>query len=181
MKTFIRIAAIPCVLFILAGLLLQTPASSKSSSMSSHSLTLEMDFQSKAHVQVLAQALTAISNTLFRNVLDCFEYLEALAEAQKVEIKVFKVTTVSRPELKIADPKHFDSNQLQLPNFLAKCCPMFAGEPSQFPHEKTKVYYAGFHLAESVFSWFQPLLVMAETQRKLCQLSSTFSKSLLSL
>jgi len=107
--------------------------------------------------------------------LDRLAYLEALTEAQKVEIEAQKVEintqrieiealhiTNKKYEPKIADPEPFNGNRLQLPNFLAKCRLKFSGQPSQFTSEKAKVYYAGSRLAEPAFSWFQPLLATAE-------------------
>jgi hypothetical protein len=132
----------------------------------------------------LAQAPAAISNALFQNVLDRLTYLEALTEAQKAEIDALQATHTSKSEPKIADPEHFDGNRLQLPNFLAKCRLKFSGQPSRFRSEKSKIYYAGSRLAEPAFSWFQPLLAMAEDPEKPTptELTSfqTFAESLMS-
>jgi len=117
--------------------------------------------------QALAQAPAVISNALFQNVLDRLAYLEALAEAQKVEIDALQTLRARKPEPKIADPEHFGGDRLQLPNFLAKCRLKFLGQPSLFPNEEAKIYYAGSRLAEPVFSWFQPLLAKANNKEKM--------------
>lgn len=116
--------------------------------------------------QALAQAPAIISNALFQNVLDRLAYLEALADAQKLEIEALQAARARKSEPKIADPEHFDGDRLQLPNFLAKCRLKFLGQPSLFPDEKAKIYYAGSRLADPVFSWFQPLLAMANDKEK---------------
>src|SRR5947207_2877367 len=94
-----------------------------------------------------AQAPTIISNVLFQNILNHLTYLEALMEAQKIEIEALQSTRASKSEPKIMDLEHFDDNRTQLPNFLVKCRLKFLGQSSQFTSEKVKVYYAGSRLA----------------------------------
>ena len=121
------------------------------------------------------EAPAAISNALLKNVLDRLAYLEALAEAQMAEIQTLNQTiaiaSLHAPPAKdsepqIADPEPFSGNRLHLSNFLAKCRLKFAGQPSKFKNELSKIYYAGSRLGEPAFSWFQPLLTTAEDKEK---------------
>jgi len=80
------------------------------------------------------EASAVISNVLLMNVLDRLVYLEALSEAQMIEIQTLNQTIVSLhaprakdSEPQIADPEPFSGNRLYLSNFLAKCRLKFAG------------------------------------------------------
>jgi hypothetical protein len=59
---------------------------------------------------------------------------------------------------KIANPEFFKGDRLLLTNFISQCQLKFAGEPSKFPDEKAKIYFAGSYLREGPYSWFQPLI-----------------------
>jgi hypothetical protein len=59
---------------------------------------------------------------------------------------------------KMANPEYFKGDRLLLTNFLSQCQLKFAGEPSRFPNEKAKIYFAGSYLREGPYSWFQPLI-----------------------
>jgi len=121
------------------------------------------------------EAPAAISNALLTNVLNRLTYLEALTEAQMAEIQTLNqtiaITSLHAPPVKnsepqIADPEPFSGNRLHLSNFLAKCRLKFAGQPSKFKNELSKIYYARSRLGEPAFSWFQPLLTTAEDKEK---------------
>lgn len=60
-------------------------------------------------------------------------------------------------EPKIADAPNFDGSRKELLPFLTKCRLKFAGQPSHFKTERSKVLYAGARLAGPAFSWFLPL------------------------
>jgi hypothetical protein len=60
-------------------------------------------------------------------------------------------------EPKIADAPNFDGGRKELLPFLTKCRLKFAGQPSQFKTERSKVLYAGARLTGPAFSWFLPL------------------------
>ena len=135
----------------------------------------EMNIDQGAPAVIDPEAPAVISNALLNNMLDRLAYLEALTGAQKDEIQTFNQTIAfaslraSRAkdsESQIADPESFSGNRLHLNNFLAKCRLKFAGQPSKFENELAKVYYAGSRLGEPAFSWFQPLLTVAEDKEK---------------
>jgi len=127
-------------------------------------------------MEINPEAPALISNALLKNMFDRLTYLETLTEAHTAEIQTLtqvitdqnttitslQTTRTSSSEPKIADPEPFTGNRLHLGNFLAKCRLKFAGEPSKFKDELSKIYYAGSRLGEPVFSWFQPLLAVAE-------------------
>ena len=126
------------------------------------------------------EAPAAISNALFTNVLDRLAYLEALTEAHMAEIQTLTQTITEQhttivslqavrakdSEPQIADPEPFTGNRLHLNNFLAKCRLKFAGQPSKFKDELSKIYYTGSRLGEPAFSWFQPFLTAAQDDEK---------------
>ena len=64
--------------------------------------------------------------------------------------------------MKIANPEYFKGDRLLLANFLSQCKLKFAGEPSKFPNDKSKIFFAGSYLREGPYSWFQPLLSAAD-------------------
>jgi hypothetical protein len=66
-------------------------------------------------------------------------------------------TPTSVKEPKIADAPNFDGGRKELLPFLTKCRLKFAGQPSQFKTERSKVLYAGARLTGPAFSWFLPL------------------------
>jgi hypothetical protein len=66
-------------------------------------------------------------------------------------------------EPKIADAPNFDGSRKELLPFLTKCRLKFAGQPSQFQTERSKVLYAGARLTGPAFSWFLPLVNNWET------------------
>ena len=127
-----------------------------------------------------AEAPAIITNALLTNMLDRLAYLEALTEnhmaeirtltqtitEQRTQIASLRVTQAKDSEPQIADPEPFTGNRLHLSNFLAKCRLKFAGQPSKFQEELPKIYYAGSRLGEPAFSWFQPLLSVAEDKEK---------------
>ena len=127
-----------------------------------------------------AEAPAIITNALLTNMLDRLAYLEALTEnhmaeirtltqtitEQRTQIASLRVTQAKDSEPQIADPEPFTGNRLHLSNFLAKCRLKFAGQPSKFLEELPKIYYAGSRLGEPAFSWFQPLLSVAEDKEK---------------
>ena len=43
-----------------------------------------------------------------------------------------------------------------------KCRLKFAGQPSKFPTERSKIFYAGSYLKDQAYSWFQPLLAAVQ-------------------
>jgi hypothetical protein len=65
-------------------------------------------------------------------------------------------------EPKIADPEPFTGIRAELIPFLAKCRLKFLGQPSRYPTEDSKIFFAGSFLRKAPFSWFQPLLSAAE-------------------
>lgn len=64
--------------------------------------------------------------------------------------------------MKIANPEYFKGDRLLLANFLSQCKLKFAGEPSKFPDDRSKIFFAGSYLREGPYSWFQPLLSAAD-------------------
>ena len=60
-------------------------------------------------------------------------------------------------EPKIADAPNFDGSRKELLPFLTKCRLKFAGQPSAFKTERSKVLYSGARLTGPAFSWFLPL------------------------
>jgi hypothetical protein len=54
----------------------------------------------------------------------------------------------STPGMKIANPEFFKGDCLLLANFLSQCKLKFAGEPSKFPDDKSKIFFAGSYLQE---------------------------------
>jgi hypothetical protein len=60
--------------------------------------------------------------------------------------------------MKIANPKFFKGDRLLLAYFLCQCKLKFAGEPSKFPDDKSKIFFAGSYLRKGRYFWFQPLL-----------------------
>ena len=147
------------------------PTSSESST-SFYSLSSEME------IDLEAPAL--ISNALLKNLFDHLTYLETLTEAHTAELQTLtqaitdqnttimslQTTRTSSSEPKLADPEPFTGNRLHLSNFLAKCHLKFAGEPSKFKDELSKIYYTRSRLGKPVFSWFQSLLATAEDKEK---------------
>ena len=65
-------------------------------------------------------------------------------------------------EAKIADPDPFTGNRTHIMDFLSKCRLKFAGQPSKFPTERSKIFYAGSYLKDQAYSWFQPLLAAVQ-------------------
>jgi hypothetical protein len=126
------------------------------------------------------EAPAAITNALLTNILDRMVYLEALTANHMAEIQTLTQTITEQhtqiaslrvsqgkdSEPQIADPEPFTGNRLHLSNFLAKCRLKFAGQPSKFQKELPKIYYAGSRLGDPAFSWFQPLLSIAEDREK---------------
>jgi hypothetical protein len=62
------------------------------------------------------------------------------------------VSSTSVKEPKIADAPNFDGGRKELLPFLTKCRLKFAGQPSQFKTERSKVLYAGARLTGPAFS-----------------------------
>lgn len=126
------------------------------------------------------EAPAAITNALLTNMLDRMAYLEALTANHMAEIQTLTQTITEQhtqiaslrvsqgkdSEPQIADPEPFSGNRLHLSNFLAKCRLKFAGQPSKFKNELSKIYYAGSRLGDPAFSWFQPFLSIAEDKEK---------------
>ena len=61
------------------------------------------------------------------------------------------------------DAPVFNGDRKTLLLFLTKCRMKFAGQPSRFPSEESKILYAGSRL-DPAFSWFQPLLSAWQTE-----------------
>jgi len=62
------------------------------------------------------------------------------------------------PEPKIAEAPTFSGDRKTVLAFLTKCRMKFAGQPSRFVNEDSKILYAGSQLEGPAFGWFQPLL-----------------------
>jgi len=71
-------------------------------------------------------------------------------------------SNAGKNEPKLADPEPYSGSRIHLIDFLSKCRLKFAGQPSKFTTENSKIYYAGSYLREQAYSWFQPLLTAAQ-------------------
>jgi hypothetical protein len=61
-------------------------------------------------------------------------------------------------EPKVSDPTPFDGDKTQVENFITACETKFAGQPSQFPSEASKVTWASSFLRGVPQSWWQPTI-----------------------
>jgi hypothetical protein len=60
---------------------------------------------------------------------------------------------------KAKDPDPFTGeNRAKLETFLSQCRLVFLANPESFTTEASKVFFAGSHLRETAYSWFEPLL-----------------------
>ena len=73
-------------------------------------------------------------------------------------------------EPKIVDAPTFSGDRKAVLPYLTKCRMKFAGQPSQFPNEESKILYAGSRLEGPAFSWFQPLLAAWQAPDRLVPL-----------
>jgi hypothetical protein len=94
------------------------------------------------------------------------EQLLWICEDQNAQLQALRESSLTthsgRPsEPKIADPEPFTGLRSELLSFLSKCRLKFAGQPSKFPNQSSKIYYAGSYLHKTPYSWFQPLLSAA--------------------
>ena len=61
-------------------------------------------------------------------------------------------------EPKVADPPMFGGNQKELEGWITACRLKFAGQPSRFPRESSKVIFAASFLSGPPKTWIQPLV-----------------------
>ena len=91
---------------------------------------------------------------------------ELFARLQQLEnqrvVPLSAPVSASATEPRIADPTPFSGKRHELHNFLSKCRLKFAGQPSRFKSESSKIYYLGSYLTDQAYSWFQPLLSQAQ-------------------
>jgi hypothetical protein len=99
-----------------------------------------------------------------------------LAELEQAVQILIEKSKKPMPGMKIANPEYFKGDRLLLANFLSQCKLKFAGEPSKFPDDKSKIFFAGSYLREGPYSWFQPLLAAQDNgEPPLSLLRSTHS------
>src|SRR5271163_2668176 len=145
------------------------PTDSLSSFLSYHSAesTLEM-------TQPEEDDITTITVGQLNQLFERLNYLEnqravplpVPASAPIPAPSTFILPPAPDPEPHIADPTPFSGKRTELQNFLSKCHLKFAGQPSKFKTEQSKIYYLDFHLTDQAYSWFQPLLAAARDDTK---------------
>ena len=61
-------------------------------------------------------------------------------------------------EPKLADPPMFEGSHKELEGWITACRLKFAGQPSRFPNESSKVIFAASFLSGPPRTWIQPLV-----------------------
>ena len=88
------------------------------------------------------------------------EALRAEVNGLRQEVEQMRVAGggCRTPEPKVADPPMFDGNDKQVEGWITACRLKFAGQPSRYPKEATKVIFAASFLSGPPKTWIQPLV-----------------------
>src|SRR5271170_4767480 len=91
-----------------------------------------------------------LTSILVDQLRQLYQRLEQLESQRATPLSAFApvAPVFVPPELHIADPTLFSGKCHELCNFLSKCRLKFAGQPSKFATESSKIYYLGSHLTD---------------------------------
>jgi hypothetical protein len=114
-----------------------------------------------AHFEALNQVLT-LNQTLMQELTSMRAELASIRNLVPITPTVSPAPDALRPPTrtrKAKDPDPFTGeNRANLETFLSQCRLVFLANPESFTTEAAKIFFAGSHLRQVAYSWFEPLL-----------------------